>query len=75
MLPSKVYYRFNPYMSEEFSLDEVREEKWEIMKSNTKMYMRRNDEKFKLASKQLLKPKSLTTKIEHLIYQNLNCGF
>lgn len=59
LLPPKVYFRFNPYLSEEFHLDECRPEKWSIMKYETNMYIRRNDRKFKLAAKQLLQPKTV----------------
>jgi hypothetical protein len=70
-----VYFRFNPYMSEEFNLDENRPEKWLMMQHETKMYMRRNDYKFKILSKQLLKPKTKLKKIEdYLISKNINCG-
>jgi calcium-independent phospholipase A2-gamma len=64
LLPPRVYYRFNPYMSEEFGLDEIRSEKWDVMQYDAQMYSRRNDYKFEMAQKQLLKPKSL--------YQNVN---
>jgi calcium-independent phospholipase A2-gamma len=58
LLPPKVYFRFNPYMSEEFNLDENRDDKWEIMQHDTRMYMRRNDHKFNMAAKQLLLEKT-----------------
>ena len=65
------YFRFNPYMSEEFNLDENRLEKWQMMQHETKMYMRRNDYNFKMLSKQLLKPKSKQKKSEnYLISEN-----
>ena len=58
LLPSKSYFRFNPYMSEEFQLDEDRPIKWKVMQYETNMYMRRNEYKFKMLGEQLLKPKS-----------------
>lgn len=73
LLPSKVYYRFNPYMSEEFSLDETRQEKWDVMKANTKMYMRRNDFKFNMCSSQLLKPKTSLKKAKKFLNEKFNC--
>ncbi len=42
LLPGNTYYRFNPFMSEYFPLDETREEKIAVMRSDTRMYLRRN---------------------------------
>ena len=58
-LESNVYYRFNPYMPEFFSLDEKRPEKMNLMTEVTKMYMRRNRSKVLAACKQLKQPRSL----------------
>ena len=58
LLPTKMYFRFNPHLSEEFHLDENRPMKWRLMQYETNMYMRRNKYKFEMAAKQLLKPKS-----------------
>jgi calcium-independent phospholipase A2-gamma len=57
LLPSKSYFRFNPYMPEEFHLDENRPIKWKLMQYETNMYMRRNEHKFKLLAERLLMPK------------------
>lgn len=67
LLPPKLYYRFNPFLSEEFHLDENRPEKWKAMQYDTNMYMRRNDNKFKQAAKQLLRPKTTSQKIENYL--------
>jgi calcium-independent phospholipase A2-gamma len=72
LLPPKVYFRFNPYMSEEFHLDENRSEKWQIMQHDTQMYVRRNDHKFEMASRQMLKTKTPLQKINGFIKQKLN---
>lgn len=45
LLPPASYYRFNPYMSEEFSLDETRNDKWAQMQLDTRMYCRKNQHK------------------------------
>ena len=58
-LKGNVYYRFNPYMPEFFSLDEKRPEKMNLMTEVTKMYMRRNRSKVLAACKQLKQPRSL----------------
>jgi len=74
MKPS-TYFRFNPYTTEEFQLDENRPEKWNMMQHETNMYMRRNDFKLKMLSKQLLKPKTNVQKIqEYFTKQKLSCG-
>ena len=72
LLPPKAYYRFNPYMSEEFNLDENRPFKWKIMQYETNMYMRRNDYKFKMAAKQLTTPKSLLQNANAYLNKTLN---
>lgn len=67
LLPAKKYFRFNPYMSEEFHLDEDRPLKWKLMQYESTMYMRRNDAKFKLAAKTLLTPKTPLQNLEEFI--------
>ena len=63
LLPTKMYFRFNPYLSEEFHLDENRPIKWKLMQFETNMYMRRNRYKFEMAAKKLLTPKSPIKKL------------
>lgn len=71
LLAPQLYYRFNPYMSEEFGLDENRPEKWNIMRYDTEMYMRRNDDKFRMAASQLLKRKSPLQVVKNLVNHKL----
>lgn len=71
LLPHSVYYRFNPYLSEEYSLDENRPAKWRIMQYETSMYMRRNKAKFEMASKQLVKEKSAWQKLEGMFRKRM----
>lgn len=74
MKPS-TYFRFNPYLSEEFNLDEARPEKWKMMQHETNMYARRNDFKFKMLSKQLLKSQSNLKKAQkYLLDIKKNCN-
>jgi calcium-independent phospholipase A2-gamma len=74
MKPS-TYFRFNPYMTEEFNLDEARPEKYKMMQYETNMYIRRNDLKFKMLSKQLLKPQSNFKKLQNCFYNTkFNCN-
>lgn len=63
LLPPKMYFRFNPYMTEEFQLDESRPEKWNIMQYDANMYLRRNDYKFKMAVERLFLPKTTAQKL------------
>ena len=42
LLPPKVYYRFNPYLSEIHSLDETDPARWESMLEDVDMYIRKN---------------------------------
>ena len=57
LLPPSTYFRFNPYMSENFTLNEIREEKWEQMKNVTEMYIRKNELKLQTAARILALPK------------------
>jgi calcium-independent phospholipase A2-gamma len=70
LMPGEKYFRFNPFMTEEFNLDENRPTKWQLMQYETNMYMRRNESKFEMATKQLLKPKSPLQKAEEFLYNN-----
>ena len=57
LLPPSTYFRFNPYMSENFTLDEIREEKWDQMKTVTDLYIRKNELKLQSAAQVLGFPK------------------
>ena len=72
LLPSKSYFRFNPYMSEEFQLDEDRPIKWKVMQYETNMYMRRNEYKFKALAEKLLNPKSTCDVAKSYLAKKLN---
>jgi len=63
LLPASTYFRFNPYMSEHFLLDEVRANKWEQMQQDTEMYCRKNAQQLDRAVSQLLQPKPLYRRI------------
>uniref|UniRef100_T1ILI3 PNPLA domain-containing protein n=1 Tax=Strigamia maritima TaxID=126957 RepID=T1ILI3_STRMM len=58
LLPPKRYYRFNPYLSDAFSLDEVRPEKFKILQNDASMYIRKNEHKIREAAVQLLESKT-----------------
>jgi hypothetical protein len=57
LLPGRIYYRFNPYLTEYLSLDETRAEKYRMMREATNMYLRRNEGKVRDACEQLLLPR------------------
>ena len=57
LLPGRVYYRFNPYLTEYLSLDETRAEKFQMMREATNMYLRRNESKVRDACNQLMLPR------------------
>lgn len=57
LLPPSSYYRINPYLSENFELDEIRLEKWDQMHQDVSMYMRKNEFKFETVTRRLLEPR------------------
>ena len=63
LLPASTYFRFNPYMSEDFVLDEVRADKWEQMRQDTEMYCRKNAQQLDRAVSVLLQPKPFHRRI------------
>lgn len=52
-----VYYRFNPYLKEFTSIDEIRQEQFNMFNEYSRMYIRRNHTKFSDAAYQLTKGK------------------
>ncbi|XP_050414521.1 calcium-independent phospholipase A2-gamma [Patella vulgata] len=54
LLPPSSYFRFNPYMSEMFFLDEIRPDKLNLIKQDAKMYLRKNKVKMETAVGQLV---------------------
>jgi hypothetical protein len=67
LMPAKRYFRFSPFMSEEYKLDENRPVKWQLMQYETNMYMRRNEFKFEMAARELTKPKSHLKRVEDFL--------
>ncbi|RUS88543.1 hypothetical protein EGW08_003719 [Elysia chlorotica] len=53
LLPARSYFRFNPYLSEEFYLDEIRPDKMAQMQLDAQMYTRRNSYKLTAAADRL----------------------
>jgi len=58
LLPQNIYFRLNPYMSEDFVLDEHRPERLEQMLRDTQTYIRQNEYKFLKLTKKLTKLRS-----------------
>lgn len=54
LLPARTYFRFNPYLSEEFYLDEIRPDKMSQMQLDAQMYTRRNSYKLTAVSERLI---------------------
>lgn len=63
LLRPSTYFRFNPYMSEDFVLDEIREAKWDQMKQDTEMYCRKNRLQLEMAAQRLLQPRPSYKKV------------
>ncbi|CAL9696906.1 unnamed protein product [Knipowitschia caucasica] len=57
-LPPDTYFRFNPYISEDISMDENRQEKLNLLQTECMRYLQRNDEKLKKVARILNREKS-----------------
>uniref|UniRef100_A0A673BWD3 PNPLA domain-containing protein n=1 Tax=Sphaeramia orbicularis TaxID=375764 RepID=A0A673BWD3_9TELE len=57
-LPPDTYFRFNPYMSEDISMDENRQEKLNMLQAEGMRYLERNEEKLKKVARILNREKS-----------------
>ncbi|ELU02471.1 hypothetical protein CAPTEDRAFT_100304 [Capitella teleta] len=55
LLPPSSYFRLNPYLSQDFQLDEIRKDQWDNMRHDTQMYCRKNTQKIEKAAQILLK--------------------
>ncbi|ESO82545.1 hypothetical protein LOTGIDRAFT_223198 [Lottia gigantea] len=68
LLPPQTYFRFNPYMSEDLQLNEIRPEKIDIMEKDAKMYLRKNRKKMDYAISRLYETRGLRQKGKDLLY-------
>ncbi|XP_066149047.1 calcium-independent phospholipase A2-gamma-like [Euwallacea fornicatus] len=59
LLPEGSYYRFNPYLTEMFSMSEIEPEKFAQLERDAIMYLRRNEDKFHHATQKLGQKKGL----------------
>ncbi|XP_071439531.1 calcium-independent phospholipase A2-gamma-like [Hetaerina americana] len=62
LLPGGVYFRFNPHLTENTNLDEIRPENLKRLETDAAMYVRRNEEAFHEVADALLAPKSVPQK-------------
>ncbi|XP_071533326.1 calcium-independent phospholipase A2-gamma-like [Panulirus ornatus] len=49
LLPGNVYYRFNPYLTDEIGLDEIGADRLALMMEDTRLYLRKNEMKIQEA--------------------------
>uniref|UniRef100_A0A7N6FFP6 PNPLA domain-containing protein n=1 Tax=Anabas testudineus TaxID=64144 RepID=A0A7N6FFP6_ANATE len=56
-LPSDTYYRFNPYISEDISMDDNRQEKLNMLQTEGVRYLEKNEEKLKKVARILTREK------------------
>ncbi|TNN71689.1 Calcium-independent phospholipase A2-gamma [Liparis tanakae] len=56
-LPPATYYRFNPFMNEDISMDENRHEKLNLLQADGVRYLERNEEKLKKVARILTREK------------------
>lgn len=62
-LPPHTYYRFNPYISEEISMDENRQEKLNLLQAECVRYLDRNEEKLQKVARILNREKSSAQRV------------
>ncbi|XP_014778854.1 calcium-independent phospholipase A2-gamma [Octopus bimaculoides] len=62
LLHPSSYFRFNPYLSEPCTLDEIRMQKLEQMQHDTRMYLRKNEYKVQRCAEKLLEQRHLYQK-------------
>lgn len=57
-LPADSYFRFNPFISEDISMDESRLEKLNLLQADGIRYLERNEEKLNKVARLLTREKS-----------------
>lgn len=75
LLPPGSYYRFNPPLMEECTMDEVNPDKLNNLLTDTHAYIRRNNYKFEQAAAELMRKRSLTQKVvDYVTYKSQLMG-
>ncbi|PAV88957.1 hypothetical protein WR25_22767 [Diploscapter pachys] len=64
ILDHDVYYRFNPYMSANYGLDEIDPDKLEQMKGDAKLYTRRNGAMIASCGERLIERPTMTQRVK-----------
>ncbi|KAK4294502.1 hypothetical protein Pmani_006415 [Petrolisthes manimaculis] len=64
LLPGHLYYRFNPYLSDDIGLDEISSDRLSLMMEDTKLYLRKNETKIQEAARSLSKTKTSSDRIK-----------
>ncbi|CAB3409848.1 unnamed protein product [Caenorhabditis bovis] len=72
MLPHNVYYRFNPYMSFAYGLDEIDKDRLEQMANDAMLYVRRNSLKIEAAAERLCRQPTRNQRIKRWIRDKLD---
>lgn len=62
-LPPDTYYRFNPYMSEDVSMDDSRQEKLGLLQAEGARYLERNQHKLSKVARILTREKSSALRV------------
>lgn len=62
ILSEQVYFRLNPHLSYEVSMDDTNEDHLKILEEDTVMYIRRNEDLFHDVCKALLAKRTLAQK-------------
>jgi calcium-independent phospholipase A2-gamma len=75
LLPAGVYYRLNPTLTSNFSIDEIDPEKLSQMKLDALMYLRKNEYKLNLASQTLLVDRGYVKRSQDWIRQQTDLLF
>lgn len=75
LMPPSTYFRFNPYLSENLQLDEIRKDRIDCMKRDTTMYLRKNEVKMIKAVNTLKQSRLLHQTAMDWVKYKVDCNF